>query len=110
MSPKMFDKSVNTYPSTTQFVPKCYKTKQICHKTIDLDVFLYLIWFSDLDQYKSPEMCDRVLSEDPVLVVYCPNRYKTQTIRDEAVDDSVVVLKFIPDWFVRNKMLEKSDN
>ena len=42
--------------------------------------------------------------------VYCPNWYKTQTVRDEAVDDSLVALKFIPDWFVSNKALAKSDN
>ena len=29
---------------------------------------------------------------------------------DEAVDDCLVALKFIPDWFVTSKMLEKFDN
>ena len=55
-------------------------------------------------------MCDRVFSEDFFLVVCCPNWYKTQIVRDDAVDDSLVALKFILDWFVRNKMLGKSDN
>ena len=29
---------------------------------------------------------------------------------DEAVDDCLVALKFIPDWFVTSKMFEKFDN
>ena len=29
---------------------------------------------------------------------------------DEAVDDFLIALKFIPDWFVTSKMLEKFDN
>ena len=42
----MFDKAVNTHPSTTQFIPECYKIKQICNKTVDVDVLLFLILFS----------------------------------------------------------------
>ena len=33
-------------------------------------------------------MCDRVVSEDPLLIVYSPDKYKTQRMCDEAVDDS----------------------
>ena len=32
-------------------------------------------------------MCDTVVSEDPSLIVYCPDKYKTQRMCDEAVDD-----------------------
>ena len=35
-----------------------------------------------------------------------PNQYKTQEICDEAVDDYLVALKIISDWFVTSKMLE----
>ena len=34
-----------------------------------------------------------------------PDRYKTMC--DEAFDDYLATLKFIPDWFVTNKILEK---
>ena len=34
-------------------------------------------------------MFDRVVSEDHFLIVYCPDKYKTQRMCDEAVDDSV---------------------
>ena len=54
-------------------------------------------------------MCDSVVSEDPFLIVYCPDKYKTQRMCDEAVDDFLTALKLIPDWFVTNKMLEKFD-
>ena len=32
-------------------------------------------------------MFDSVVSEDPSLVVYCPDKYKTQRMCDEVVDD-----------------------
>ena len=44
------------------------------------------------------------------LIVYCPYGYKTQRAYDEAVDDCITALKFIPYCFVTSKMLEKSDD
>ena len=52
-------------------------------------------------------MCDRVVSEDRFLIVYCPNKYETQRMCDEAVDDFLAALKFIPDRFVASKMFKK---
>ena len=31
-------------------------------------------------------MCDRSISEDPFVAAYCPDKYKTQIMCDEAVD------------------------
>ena len=36
-------------------------------------------------------MCDRVVSEDHFLIVYCPNKYTSQRMCDEAVDDSLAM-------------------
>ena len=44
-----------------------------------------------------------------MLTVYCPDKYKTQKMCDEAVDDCLAALKFIPDWFVTSKMVENVD-
>ena len=52
-------------------------------------------------------MWNQVVSEDSFMLLYCPNRYKTQKMCDEDFDDYLVVLKFISDWFVTSKMLEK---
>ena len=52
-------------------------------------------------------MCDRVVPEDILLIVYCPDKYKTQRMCDEAVDDSLAALKLIPDWFVTSKMIKE---
>ena len=38
------------------------------------------------------------------------DQYKTQKNRNEAVNDCLAALKFVPDWFVKSKMLEKLDN
>ena len=55
-------------------------------------------------------MCDTVFSEDPFFIVYCPDKYKTQRMCDETVDDSLAALKLIPDWFVTSKMIKKLFN
>ena len=51
-------------------------------------------------------MCDRVASEDLFLIAYCPDKYKTQIMCDEAVD-SLAALELVPDWFVKIKMVKK---
>ena len=56
---------------------------------------MYLI----LDQCKTQEMCDIVVSEDSFLIVYCPDKCKNQRMCDKAVDDSLAALKLIPDLF-----------
>ena len=61
-------------------------------------MFLYLILFLtgiNLEKYV-PEL----------LIVYCPNKYKTQRIYDEADADCLAAVKFIPDWFVTSKMIK----
>ena len=52
-------------------------------------------------------MCDRVVSKDPFFIIYCPDKNKTQRMCDEAADDSLAVLKLIPDWSVTSKMIKE---
>ena len=51
-------------------------------------------------------MCDKVISADPFMLVYCPDRWETQKICNEAVDDCLAALNFIPVWFVTGKMIK----
>ena len=37
----------------------------------------FFVFNSVPDQYKFQGMCDTVVSEDPSLIVYCPDKYKT---------------------------------
>ena len=41
------------------------------------------------------------------LIVYCPDKYKTQKMCDEALDDSLAALKLVPHWFVTSKMIKE---
>ena len=41
------------------------------------------------------------------MLKYFPDRYKTQEICYKAVDVYLLALKFVSDWFVRSKMIEK---
>ena len=42
------------------------------------------------------------------IIIYIPDQYETQRMYDEAVDDCLAALKFIPDWFVTSKMIKTS--
>ena len=55
-------------------------------------------------------MCDRVISEDPFMLLYCPHRCKTQGICDQDVDNCLATFKLFSDWFVTIKMLKKLDS
>ena len=60
------------------------------------------------NQYKTQEMCSRVVSEDPFLIVYCPDKCKTQRLCFEAVDGSLAALKLVSHWFVKSKMIKNT--
>ena len=51
-------------------------------------------------------MCDKVISENLFILAYCLGRYKIQKMCNEAVDDCLVALRFIPNWFVTIKMIK----
>ena len=38
----------------------------------------FIVFYSTPDLYKTQGMCDRVVSKDPFLLIYCPDRYKSQ--------------------------------
>ena len=63
----------------------------------------FFVFDSVPNQYMTLEMCDRVV---PFMLIHCPSRYKTQKMHDKTVDDYLVTLKFILDWFVTSKVLE----
>ena len=98
----MCDKVVNSYPSTIKFVPECIQ--KMCDKAVNKCFFKF---DSNPDQNKTQEICGTVVSDDPFLIVYCPDKYIIQKMYDEAVDDSMATLKLIPDWFVTSKMTKK---
>ena len=76
----MCDKVVYNFPSAMQFIPECYKTLEICSKAVFEDLFM---------------------------LKYCLDRNNTQEMCDKAADDFQPKLKFVPDWFVTNKMIKK---
>ena len=49
------------------------------------------------DWYKTQEMCGKVVSEDPFMLIYCSGRYKTQKMCDEAVSEDPFMLIYCPD-------------
>ena len=59
------------------------------------------------NQYKTQEMCDRVVFKGTFIIVFCPGKYKTQRMCDEAAADSLAALKVIRNWFVTCKMIKK---
>ena len=68
---------------------------------------MFFIFDSIPDQYETKQICDIVVSLYPFKIVYCPDKYKTQRMWDEAVDHSLAALKPILDWFVTRKRIKK---
>ena len=52
-------------------------------------------------------MCDKSFFEDPFMLKNYYDRYKTQEMRDKAVDNFMPFLKFVPDRFVTSKIIKK---
>ena len=63
------------------------------------------VFDSVLNQYKTQEMCDKIISEDPYKIQFCHNRYRSQEICNKAVQ-FLPALKFVPDWFVKSKIIK----
>ena len=55
-------------------------------------------------------MCGKIVSKDPFMLNYCPEKYKIHEMCDKAVDSCVLALKCVRDWFIMSKMIEKLDN
>ena len=98
----MCDKAVSTYPSTIKFVSECVMTQEMCDKTVKKNV-LYLILLVINIKLK---ICVTDLFWRSFLIVYRPEKYKTQRICDGAVDDSLAPLELVPDWVVTSKMIK----
>ena len=84
----MCDKAVNTHPSTIKFVSECFMTRGMCDKAIN--VFFV---FDSTDRYKTQVMCDRVVSRDSFLIVYCSSKYKTKRMCEIAAVTSKMIKK-----------------
>ena len=61
----------------------------------------FYVFISVAKWYEIHKMWDRVVLE------YCLNRYKTQKMCDEAVDDRLSPLKFVSDCFFTDNMKGK---
>ena len=40
------------------------------------------------------------------MLKHCHDKYKTQEMCSKAGDSCLLALKFVPDWFVKRKMVE----
>ena len=59
------------------------------------------------DWYVTQELSDKIISEETFTLKYCNNKYKIQKICGKVVDSNLLASKFVPDWFVTSKMIEK---
>lgn len=50
-------------------------------------------------------MTQKTVSVDPFKSKYCHDRWKTQNMCDESVDDCLAVLTFVVSWNVTSKIL-----
>ena len=121
----MCDKAVENNTHALEFVSKCYKADKSVIKLLmlillQLNMFLIdsrlkkcvikslisILLCLTFRQYKTLEMCDKIISDDPFRLKHCHDKYKTQEMCNKAVDDFLLALKFVPGWFVTSKMIK----
>ena len=68
---------------------------------------MFFVFDTIFDQYKTQKILDKVVSLYPFFNSNSPNKYKTQIMCNGTVDDPLVVLKLIPNWFVTTKTIKK---
>ena len=52
-------------------------------------------------------MCDKVISQDPIMLQNCHDKDKNQEICDKTINSCWLALKFVPDCSVMNEMIKK---
>ena len=62
---------------------------------------MFFVFNSILNQYETQKMCDRVFSENRFLILYFPDKCKTEKM----CDDCLAASKLVPDWKCCEEML-----
>ena len=75
----------------------------MCDKAVSKNLFMLKYCHY---RYKTQEICDKAVFQDPFMVKNCHDKYKTQEMCHKAVDDFLLALKFVPHWFVTNKIIK----
>ena len=115
------------YAHAHDFVPDCSKTQDCVIKLSILILLQYNLFLNTIILMKSvikllilvlyltlflidlslKKCLTEFFSEDHFMLQYCPDRHKAQKMCCKAVDSCLSTLKFVPDWFVTDKMIKK---
>ena len=76
----------------------------MCDKAVTTWLFLF---DSTPEFCKTQEMWGKVIYKFFFILKYFLDKYKSQKMCDKTVDDYLSTLKFVPGWFVIDKMIRK---
>ena len=88
----------NTFqPWRLHSVPDHFKTQEMCERAIEdePETLEYVP-----NHFKTQTMCERAIENEPYSLKFVPDHFKTQEICDKAVRDDPYSLQYVPDWFV----------
>ena len=111
-------------------MPDHFKTKDLCEKVVreNPEVFLYIPlefrsqemceyvvmeggghWmFPDItDEFKNQKICIYAVREDPDMFEFVPDRFKSQSMCNNVIFKNLLLIKYVPDWFLTAEMIEK---
>ena len=103
----MCDKAVDNYPHAFKFVPDCYMTQKC---VIKLSILIILQYNFFLIAIRIKKCVIKILINVFLHLLISLIDIKLKKMCNEAVDNCLAALKFILDWFVTSKMLEKLHN
>ena len=111
-TPEMYDKVNIENGGVLRFVSDCYKN--VLHKKNRQCVVKQWQLFSCIRicsklLYDS-KMCNKAVDIYPSAIQFSPDQCVAQNMCDKIVNVSLPTLKFVLEWFVMNKMVEKLDD
>ena len=75
---------------------------------IKLSILVLIAFDSVPDQFVTGDVCDKIVSKDPLMIKYCHDKYMTQRMYDKVVQSCLLALKFVLDWLFTNKIIKKT--
>ena len=93
----MCEKAMHRKPFSLEFVPDCFKTKQMCREAVEIGL-QSLVYVPD--SYKTQELFNEAVDVGPLSLGFAPDQYKTREMCDKVVTHDPYTLQYVPDQFV----------
>ena len=97
-------KTKKMLPFIIKYVPDQYKTKEICDKVIGNGGMLGFI----PDYYKNQKMCDKALNNYSHALRFVADCFNTEKMCNKVAGAYTSAIQVVPDWYKTQEMCDKA--